>query len=177
MGSLYKGSWFWTKFWVEKKYYIYNKGTNNGLDTRATSVTCGNTHTYTFNAGNVSVVYTDQKTGCTGWADFHTTSDIDFSKYTKAVVVFESLTITGEGKATLVTPDDTGWTNYVWFTESKTNESLELDLTDYNKTGPLYIVFTTKPASGGMNNFNYGSIDYYRGNVSATISQIYLIGK
>ena len=107
----------------EKKYYIYNKGTNNGLDTRATSVTCGNTHTYTFNASNVSVVYTDQKTGCTGWADFHTTSDIDFSKYTKAVVVFESLTITGEGKATLVTPDDTGWTNYVWFTESKTNET------------------------------------------------------
>ena len=162
----------------EKRFYLYNKGTNTGLNDRTSSTSCGTTHTYTFNSDNITVDYDDQNSGCTGWAELYSNSDsIDMSKYKKAVVEFKSITITDDGKVALYTSNNIDGYSWLVSSDSGNNVKLELDLSEYNASDRLRLVFTTKPESGGMNNFSYGWIDQYRGNVDAEVSAIYLIEK
>ena len=161
---------------TEKRYYLYNKGVNNGIDDRESSTSCYTTHYYYFNTDNLTVDYADQSGGCTGWAEIYSTSsDIDMSKYTKAVVEFKSIIITDEGKAALFISNN--YNEYNWLTSSGENVKLELDLSENNEVGQLRLAFTTKPSSVGLDNFSYGHIDQYKGNVRAVISAIYFVEK
>ena len=78
-------------------------------------------------------------------------------------------------KFALVVNND--YDTYSWLTQSATNGKLELDLTNCNITSEIAIVATTKPESGGFNNFSYGWIEQYRGDVDAVITAIYLVEK
>lgn len=159
----------------EKRLYLYKNGTNTDMYERGTSSTCGDTQYYRFNSNNFTINYVDQSGGCTGWAATWTNNRYDLSKYSKAVVEYSSVTITGNGKFVLAVDDNYDF--YNWLTESSSNGKLELDLTNCNITSAIDVITTTKQTSVGFNYFYYGYIDQVKGNVDAVITSIYLVEK